>query len=107
MWIGTLKILTEKTMKSIKTTAAVLGLLMGVGMAACNTGTDPGETNVERSEIEYPEEQDRAGTYGDTTENHEGIYEGREGTAIGDSAYNQEGDRQKRYDENLKPNPNQ
>ncbi|WP_299984684.1 hypothetical protein [uncultured Pontibacter sp.] len=94
-------------MKSIKKTAAALGLLMGVGMAACNTGTDPGETNVERSEIEQPEEANRAGTYGDTTGNYEDVYEGREGTAIGDSAFNQEGDRQKRYDENLKPDPNQ
>lgn len=94
-------------MKSIKKSAAVMGILLGVGMAACNTGTDPGETNVERSEIEYPEEENRAGTYGDTTENYEKIYEGREGTSFNDSAYNQEGKREKRYDKNLKPNPNQ
>lgn len=93
-------------MKSIKTTAAVLGILLGVGMASCNTGTDPGDTNTERSDIERTEEVDRSGTYGDTTENYEDIYEGREGTAIGDSAFNQEGKRDKRYDENLKPNPN-
>lgn len=94
-------------MKSIKTTAVIMGLLMGIGMAACSTGTDPGETNVERSDIEDTEEQDRTGIYADTTENYEEIYEGREGTAIGDSAYNQDGDRQKRYDKDLKPNPNQ
>ncbi|WP_299705151.1 hypothetical protein [uncultured Pontibacter sp.] len=94
-------------MKSIKTSAVVMGILLGVGMAACNTGTDPGETNVERSGIEETEEMDRAGTYGDTTENYEEIYEGREGTAIGDSAYNQEGKREGRYDENIKPNPKQ
>ena len=94
-------------MKLIKSSAAVMGILLGVGMAACDTGTSPGDTNVERSDIERTEEVDRAGTYGDTTENYEDIYEGREGTAIGDSAYNQDGKRQKRYDENLKPNPNQ
>ncbi|PVY43961.1 hypothetical protein [Pontibacter virosus] len=94
-------------MKSIKTTAAVLGVLLGIGMASCNTGTDPGETNTERSDYERTEEVDRSGTYGDTTENYEDVYEGREGTAIGDSAFNQEGKRDKRYDKDLKPNPNQ
>jgi hypothetical protein len=95
-------------MNPIKTTAAVLGMLLGVGMAACNTGTDPGETNTERSGYERTEEMDRSGSvYDDTTGNYEDIYEGREGTAIGDSAYNQEGKREKRYDKNLKPNPKQ
>jgi hypothetical protein len=95
-------------MKLIKSSAAVMGILLGVGMAACDTGTSPGETNVERSDIHYPEEGDiEVGNYQDTTENLEKIYEGREGTAIGDSAYNQEGDRKKRYDENLEPDPNQ
>ncbi|MDO6389362.1 hypothetical protein Q4E40_04430 [Pontibacter sp. BT731] len=94
-------------MKSIKTTAAVLGILLGIGMASCNTGTDPGETNTERSDYERTEEADRSSMDNDTTENYEKIYEGREGTAIGDSAYNQEGDRKKRYDKDLKPNPNQ
>ncbi len=73
-------------------------VLLGAGMTACNTGTDPGETNTERSDIERTEEADRTGTYGDTTENMEEIYEGREGTAIGDSAYNQDGKRDKRPD---------
>lgn len=90
-------------MKLIKKSASLLSVvLLGAGMFACSTGTDPGETNVERSEIEEPEEVDRAGTYRDTSENLEQIYEGREGTAIGDSAYNQDGKRDKRYDENLK-----
>lgn len=89
-------------MKITKIKAQLLAVvLLGAGLTACNTGTDPGETNTERSDIEYPEEKDRAaGTYQDTTENYEKIYEGREGTAIGDSAYNQEGKRDKRYDEN-------
>lgn len=94
-------------MKLIKTTAAVLSVLLGVGMASCNTGTDPGDTNTERSGYERTEEMDRSSVYGDTTENYEDIYEGREGTAIGDSAYNQDGKREKRYDKNLKPTPNQ
>lgn len=94
-------------MKLIKSSAAVMSILLGVGMAACDTGTSPGETNVERSDYERTEEVDRSGTYSDTTENYEDIYEGREGTAIGDSAYNQDGKRVKRYDENIKPNPKQ
>ena len=94
-------------MKSIKTTGAVLGVLLGIGMASCNTGTDPGETNTERSDYERTEEVDRSSMDNDTTEQYEEIYEGREGTAIGDSAYNQEGKREKRYNKDLKPNPNQ
>jgi hypothetical protein len=94
-------------MKSIKMTAAVLGILMGTGMASCNSGTQPGDTNTERSDIERSEEMNRSGTHGDTTGNYEKIYEGREGTTIGDSAYNQEGKRDKRYDKDLKPDPNQ
>jgi hypothetical protein len=90
-------------MKMTKIKAQLLAVvLLGAGLTACNTGTDPGETNTERSDIEYPEEEDvvDTGRYQDTTENLEKIYEGREGTAIGDSAYNQEGKRDKRYDEN-------
>ena len=95
-------------MKLIKKKATLLAVvLLGAGMAACSTGTDPGETNVERSDYEETEEVDPTGRYSDTTEEYEEIYEGREGTAIGDSAYNQEGKRDKRYDENLNPNPNQ
>jgi hypothetical protein len=98
---------TNYTMRLIEKRASLLAVvLLGAGMAACSTGTDPGDTNVERSDIERPVEADRAGTYrGDTTENYEEIYEGREGTAIGDSAYNQEGKRVKRYDKDIKPNP--
>lgn len=95
-------------MKLIKEKASLLAVvLLSAGMAACSTGTDPGETNTERSDYERTEETERTGRYSDTTEEYEEIYEGREGTAIGDSAYNQEGERDKRYDENLKPNPNQ
>ncbi|MHC2990451.1 hypothetical protein OB13_02195 [Pontibacter sp. HJ8] len=91
-------------MKMTKIKAQLLAVvLLGAGLTACNTGTDPGETNTERSDIERTEEADKAtGTYQDTTENMEKIYEGREGTAIGDSAYNQEGKRDKRYDDNKK-----
>ncbi|MBD1397973.1 hypothetical protein H9Q13_12420 [Pontibacter sp. JH31] len=93
-------------MKSIKKKAYLFAIaLLGVGMAACSTGTDPGETNVERSDIEETEEMDRTGRYSDTTAEYEEIYEGREETAIGDSAYNQEGKRDKRYDKNLNQNP--
>jgi hypothetical protein len=92
-------------MKITKIAAPLLTVfVLGAGMTACNTGTDPGETNTERSDIEYPEEGDNAeaGTYKDTTAEYEEVYEGREGTAIGDSAYNQEGKRDKRYDDNKK-----
>jgi hypothetical protein len=93
-------------MKLIKKKAYLLAVVLcSAGMAACSTGTDPGETNVERSDIEDTEEMDRTGRYSDTTGDLEEIYEGREGTAIGDSAYNQEGKRDKRYDENLNQNP--
>lgn len=80
-------------------------LLLGAGLAACNTGTDPGDTNTERSDMEYTEEKNNAGTYPDTTENLEKIYEGREGTVIGDSAYNQEGKPEQRSDKDMKQNP--
>ncbi|WP_299822693.1 hypothetical protein [uncultured Pontibacter sp.] len=40
-------------MKDIKafTLAVALGLFTTMGLSACNTGTDPGETNTERSGI--------------------------------------------------------
>ena len=74
--------------------------VLGAGMTACNTGTEPGETNTERSDIEHTEEGDKpeTGMYKDTTAEYEDVYEGRRGTAIGDSAYNQEGKRDKRDD---------
>lgn len=94
-------LIKDYTMKLTKIKAPLLAVaLLVAGMTACSTGTDPGETNVERSEIKETEEMERDGIYSDTTEELEEIYEGREGTAIGDSAYNQDGKRDKRPEGN-------
>lgn len=74
------------------------------GMAACNTGTEPGETNVERGEIRdegemVGEEGDQDTRYeeGDSLEryyddaDHEN-HEDNTGEAIGDGAYDGKGD---------------
>lgn len=56
------------------TWAAAFGLFAMVGLGACNTGTDPGETNTERSRIRDEGEMvegssdDPMGRYTDTTE---------------------------------------
>ncbi len=79
--------------------AVAVTITAGMGLSACSTGTDPGETNTERSDIERTEENEQGYAQDSDTANLEKVYEGREGTTIGDSAYNQEGKRDKRSDQ--------
>lgn len=72
-----------------------MAVVAGMGFTACNTGTDPGETNTERSGIERPEESSASRQYADTT-NLEHHYEGRDSTSFNDGAYDQDGKREKR-----------
>lgn len=73
------------------------------GMAACSTGTDPGETNVDRGEIheegsmvgdtdenEVEAERDTMEQYYDSAD-HEN-HEDNTGKVIGDGAYDGEGE---------------
>ncbi|WP_242926646.1 hypothetical protein [Pontibacter vulgaris] len=77
--------------------AIALTATAAIGLSACSTGTDPGETNTERSDIERTEEKESGYSQSSDTANLEDkYYEGREGTTIGDSAYNQDGKRDKR-----------
>ncbi|MFT2007323.1 hypothetical protein ACMA1I_01485 [Pontibacter sp. 13R65] len=71
----------------------------GLGLSACNTGTDAGETNVERSEIRETEETARQSrTSRDTAdfEHHYDHTDHPDSVALGDGAYNQDGKRDKR-----------
>ena len=61
-------------MNSKKINAIVLGLVLSAGMAACNTGTEPGQTNVERGGNKEVEEK-RIQSRPDTSENYEKHYE--------------------------------
>lgn len=93
--------------RTIKATLAAvcISAAAGFGLTSCNTGTDPGETNTERSDIKYPEDrvmQSGNVHHQDTAANADQYYEGRRGTAAGDSAYIQGGaeNREKRGEHN-------
>lgn len=96
--------MNRRTLKSILS-AVCISAFSVFGLAACNTGTDAGETNTERSGIEYPEDEQKQSVnshYTDSTDLEEKYYEGRRGTAITDSAAVQGGpeNREKRGEHN-------
>ncbi|WP_187262534.1 hypothetical protein [Pontibacter beigongshangensis] len=79
--------------------AGVFCALSGFGITACNTGTDPGDTNTERSGIEETEEGLKQSSTSRDTADHEHHYDHADhpdSTAIGGGAYNQDGKRDKR-----------
>ncbi|WP_230407114.1 hypothetical protein [Pontibacter cellulosilyticus] len=94
------------------TWAAALGLFAMVGLGACDKGTEPGDTNTERSEIidegELVEEnEDPMAPYTDTTDledhydhaDHED-HDDNKAKAIGDGAYDGKKDGVQRDDLN-------
>ncbi|MFD2246241.1 hypothetical protein [Pontibacter ruber] len=94
-------------MNSKKINATLLAVLLsaGIGLTACNTGTEPGETNVERGGVKDVEEkqiQSRTDTSEESMEkhyehaDHENHDNNKPGSAVGDGAYNQDNARQKR-----------
>lgn len=79
---------TKKLTHSIIVLA--LGLMSGAALVACNKGTEPGETNVERGKIKDAGEMvggDDVTRYDDTTDLEEKYYEGRDTAVLGDGAY--------------------
>jgi len=90
--------------KKINTLLLAVFLGAGLGLSACNTGTEPGEVNVERGGVKDVEEK-QIQSRTDTSENYEDHYDhadhenqsnNKPGSAIGDGAYNQDSVRQKR-----------
>ena len=79
--------------------AALFCAATGFGLTACNKGTEPGDTNVERSEIiETEEDVDKSLGTMDTSD-YEHLYDHADhpdSTALGSGAYDQDGDRDKR-----------
>jgi hypothetical protein len=93
-------------MNSKKINATLMAVLLsaGIGLTSCNTGTEPGETNVERGGVKDVEEKQIQSTT-DTSEKYEEHYDhadhenhgdNKPGSALGDGAYNQDSVRQKR-----------
>ncbi len=78
--------------------ALLLVAMAGLSLTACNTGTEPGDTNTERSDIEHPNQQKSNANrqYADDTTNMEHFYEGRDSTAFNEGAYDQDGQHEKR-----------
>ncbi|QCR23514.1 hypothetical protein [Pontibacter sp. SGAir0037] len=86
--------------KNTRSAFLIAGMAL-LGLSSCNTGTDPGETNTERSDIQHPQEHGAnreysAGTEDKDTTNLEKYYEGRDSTTFNDGPYNQDEQREKR-----------
>jgi len=84
-----------------------LSVMSGITLVSCNSGTEPGDTNVERSDIKDAGEMvgdNDANRYSDTTQQslEEKYYEGRDTTQLGDGAYDGKGNGKERdeYDNN-------
>ncbi|TPE44860.1 hypothetical protein [Pontibacter mangrovi] len=100
--------------KNIKSTlfALAAGTMISFGMVSCNTGTDPGDTNVDRGEIhdegsmvgrEEGEDYTKAKSEQDSMEQHydhadHQNHDDNTGKVLGDGAYDGEGNGAERDD---------
>ncbi|TXK26424.1 hypothetical protein FVR03_21800 [Pontibacter qinzhouensis] len=87
-----------KNIKAVVMAGAICAF-SGFGLAACNTGTDAGDTNVERSGIRETEETAKQSRTSRDTADYEHHYDHADhpdSVALGDGAYNQDGKRDKR-----------
>ncbi|MCJ8166871.1 hypothetical protein MKJ04_18650 [Pontibacter sp. E15-1] len=90
----------------LKTPLLTLGVaaLTTFGLASCSTGTEPGDVNIERSDIKdegsmIGDEDNEATRDSDTTDLEEKYYgddRKNSGEAIGDGAYDGKGDGKQR-----------
>lgn len=84
--------------------ALALCTMSGAALVACNEGTKPGETSVERGGIKDPDPGEMVGgddatRYSDTTDLEEKYYgERADTTVIGEGAYDGKGDGKERDD---------
>ncbi|MBF9251858.1 hypothetical protein I2I11_00980 [Pontibacter sp. 172403-2] len=90
---------TRKIKHSIMVLA--LSIMSGAALVACNEGTEPGDTNVERGEIKDAGEMvggDDVTRYSDTTDLEEKYYNDSDTAALGDGAYDGKGNGKERDD---------